>query len=97
MPSYLHLVNWTDQGIRDVKESPQRLDAVKQAAQAAGGRVIFFYLTMGQYDMALLTELPNDEMAARLALAVGSQGSVRTTTLKAFTEDEYRSIIASLA
>ena len=96
MPSYLHLVNWTDQGIRNVKESPQRLDAVKQGAEAAGGRVIFFYLTMGQYDMALLTELPNDEAAARLALMVGSQGSVRTTTLKAFTEDEYRSIVGSL-
>ena len=96
MPSYLSLVNWTDQGIRDVKDSPQRLDAVKQGAEAAGGRVIFFYLTMGQYDMALLTELPNDEAAARLALMVGSQGNVRTTTLKAFTEDEYRNIIGSL-
>jgi len=96
MPSYLHLVSWTDQGIRNAKDSPQRLDAVKQGAEAAGGRVIFFYLTMGQYDMALLTELPNDEAAARLALIVGSQGNVRTTTLKAFTEDEYRNIIGSL-
>jgi len=96
MPSYLWLINWTDQGIRNVKASGERLDALKQTVQAAGGRVIFYYLTMGQHDMAMLFELPNDDVATRLALVVGSQGNVRTTTLKAFTEDEYRSIIGSL-
>lgn len=96
MPSYLSLINWTDQGIQAVKDSPQRLDAVKQAAQAAGGRLIFFYMTMGQYDLVTLLELPNDETAARLLLTIGGLGNVRTTTLRAFTEDEYRSIIAGL-
>ena len=97
MPSYLSLINWTDQGVRAVKESPQRLDAVKQAAQAAGGRLIFFYMLMGEYDLATLLELPDDETAARLLLTIGSLGNVRTTTLKAFTEDEYRRIIAGLS
>jgi uncharacterized protein with GYD domain len=96
MPSYLILANYTDQGIRSIKQSPQRLEAVKQAATAAGGKVVFFYLTMGQYDFTVLVELPNDEVAARLALTVGAQGNVRTTTLKAFQESEYQRIIGSL-
>lgn len=56
MPSYLSLINYTDQGIRAIKDAPQRLDAAKQAIQAAGGRMIFFYLLMGQYDLATLIE-----------------------------------------
>ncbi|MBI2170741.1 MAG: GYD domain-containing protein [Chloroflexi bacterium] len=96
MPSYLSLIKWTEQGIRDIKQSPARLDAVKEAARAAGGRVVFFYLTLGDYDIATLMELPNDEAAARLLLTIGGQGNVRTTTLKAFTEAEYRTIIAGL-
>ncbi len=58
MPSYLSLLQWTDQGIRNVKDSPQRYDAFKQAVQAAGGRVIFLYLTMGEYDLATVVEGP---------------------------------------
>ena len=96
MPSYLSLIKWTDQGIRNVKHSPQRLDAVKQAAQAAGGKVVFFYMTMGEYDLVTLMELPNDEAASRLLLSTAAQGNIRSTTLKAFTEDEYRKLIASL-
>ena len=96
MPSYLSLIKWTDQGVRNVKHSPQRLDAVKQAAQAAGGKVVFFYMTMGEYDLVTLMELPNDEAASRLLLSTAAQGNIRSTTLKAFTEDEYRKLIASL-
>jgi len=96
MPSYLMLANYTDQGIRNIKQSPQRLEAVKQAAQQAGGRMVFFYLTMGQYDFAALVELPNDEVAARLLLTVGSQGNVRTTTLRAFQETEYQRIVGGV-
>ena len=96
MPSYLSLINWTDQGIRAVKDTPERLDAAKQAIEAAGGRLIYFYLTLGEYDFAFLTEFPDDETATRFLLQVGSLGNVRTTTLKAFTEEEYRQIIAGL-
>ena len=88
--------NYTDEGIRNIKDSPNRLAAVRQAVNDAGGRLIFFYLTMGQYDFASLVEVPNDEVAATLLLKVGGQGNVRTTTLKAFTEDEYQSIVDSL-
>ena len=96
MPSYLSLVNWTDQGVRNVKQSQQRLEAVKQAVQAAGGRLIFFYMTMGEYDLATLFEAPDDETMARVLLSIASQGNVRTKTLRAFTEDEYRRIIGAL-
>ena len=96
MPTYLVLVNWTDQGIRAVKESPRRLDATKKAIEAAGGKMLGFYLTMGRYDEVLIVEGPSDEVAATLALSAGSEGNVRTETLKAFREAEYRGIIAKI-
>ena len=96
MPSYLSLASWTDQGIRDLKSAPDRLDAVKEAVQAAGGRVIFFYMLMGEYDMATLIEMPDDDAAAQVALRTGMSGNVRTETMKAFTEEEFRTVIGGL-
>jgi len=96
MPIYISLVNLTDQGIRNVKESPQRLDAFKKAVEAAGGKVNGFYLTMGKYDMVVIVEAPSDEAAATVILSVGRLGNVRTQTLKAFPEDQYRDIIAKV-
>ena len=96
MPSYLSLINWTEQGAANVKDSPERLDAAKQAIEAAGGRMIFFYMTMGEYDIATLIEAPNDEAAAGVLLALGARGSIRTKTMRAFTEDEFRSIVGNL-
>jgi uncharacterized protein with GYD domain len=68
---------------------------VKKNLVAAGGKLIGFYLTMGQYDLVTIAEFPDDETVARAGLAGGSQGSVRSETLRAFTEEEYRKIIAS--
>ena len=96
MPTYVVLTNWTNQGIQTVKESPRRLDATRKAIEAAGGRLLGFYLTMGRYDEVLIVEGPSDEVAAAMALSAGSEGNVRTETLKAFPEDQYRSIIASV-
>ena len=96
MPTYVVFVNWTDQGIRAVKESPRRLDATKKAIEAAGGKMLGFYLTMGRYDEVLIVEGPSDEMSATLALSAGSGGNVRTETLKAFPEAAYRNIIAKI-
>ena len=96
MPTYVVLVNWTDQGIRAVKESPQRLDATRKGIEAAGGKMLGFYLTMGRYDEILIVEGPSDAVAATLALSAGSEGNVRTETLKAFPEAEYRNIIAKI-
>ena len=96
MPTYIILVNFTQEGIKNIKESPDRLDAGKKAFQAFGGELKEFYLVMGQYDMVVVSEGPDDETAAKLALALGSQGAISTETLRAFTEDEYRKIIADL-
>ena len=96
MPTYISLIHWTQQGIQTVKDAPGRLDAAKQALQAAGGDRKALYLVMGKYDFVLITELPDDEAAARFAIGNGMQGHVRTETMRAFTEDEYRQIVASL-
>jgi uncharacterized protein with GYD domain len=96
MPTYISLINLTQEGIKNVKESPDRLDAAKKAFQAFGGELKEFYLVMGQYDMVVVSEGPDDETAAKLALVIGSQGAISTETLRAFTEDEYRKIIAEL-
>jgi uncharacterized protein with GYD domain len=96
MPTYIALLKWTEQGIRDVKQSPQRLDAAKEAFKAAGGQLKEFYVVLGDYDMVVVGEFPNDEAYTRAVLATASRGAIRTTTLKAFTEDEYRRIIPSI-
>ena len=96
MPTYIILINYTDQGVRNVKESPKRLDAAKKLLKSMGGEFKQFYLTMGAYDLATIVEAPNDEAIAKFALVVGSLGNIRTTTLKAFPEDEYRKIVAAL-
>jgi len=96
MPTYITLARWTQQGIEKVKESPARLDAFKQAVKSVGGEVKAFYLVTGQYDMIIVSEAPNGEAIAKVALVTGSKGSVRTETVRAFTEDEYRKIIAAL-
>ncbi len=96
MATYITLIRWTQKGIENVKESPARLDAVKKAYKAMGAELKEFYLVMGQYDMVVVSEVPDDETVAKLALSMGSEGAIRTETLRAFTEDEYRKIIAAL-
>ncbi|HSA82791.1 MAG TPA: GYD domain-containing protein [Geminicoccaceae bacterium] len=97
MAQYIMLANWTDQGIRNVKDSPARLDAAKQLWKKQGAEITAFYMTMGSHDMVVIVEAPNDEAVAKIVLGLGSAGNVRTTTLKAFSEAEYRKIIQTLA
>ncbi len=96
MSTYFILANWTEQGIKDVKASPKRLRAAKRLAKACGIKFRSFHMTLGQYDIIMSVEAPNDETVAQFALALGSAGNVRTTTLKGFTEQEYQKIIGSL-
>jgi uncharacterized protein with GYD domain len=96
MPTYISLVSWTDQGIRNVKEAPKRLDSFRKVVEAAGGEVKGYYLTMGKYDSVLIIEFPSDKAAAAMVLGGGSQGNVRTETMKAFPEDEFRDIISKI-
>ncbi len=96
MPTYISFASYTDQGIRNVKDSPKRLDAAKDLAKDLGGELKQFYLTMGAYDIVIVLDLPGDNAAAKFALSLCSLGNVRTTTVKAFTEAEYQDIVASL-
>ncbi len=95
MAKYVTLVNFTDQGIRNIKELPDRWDEARKGIEAAGGS-IEYYLTMGQYDAVVITDFPSDEVGAAAALSIGSLGNVRTETLKAFTEEQTRQIISSM-
>ena len=96
MSTYIMLHHYTQKGIENIKQSPTRLDAVREAFKAMGAELKQFYLVAGQYDIVTITEAPDDETMAKCALAVGSKGNVTTETLRAFTEDEYRKIIAAL-
>jgi uncharacterized protein with GYD domain len=96
VPTYIMLANWTDQGAQKVRESPRRLDTAKKELADMGGQLKSIYMTMGEYDLIAVYEAPDDAVAARFTLLLGSLGSVRTETLKAFPEAAYREIIASL-
>jgi uncharacterized protein with GYD domain len=88
--------NYTQQGIESVKESPARLDAAKQVFKAMGAEMKQFYLVTGRYDIIIVAEAPDDATVAKIALAIGSKGAVRTETFRAFTEGEYRDIIQAM-
>ena len=96
MAKYISLIKYTAKGIENVKESPKRLDAFKQLCESMGAKVEGNYLTMGRYDLIVIVDAPNTETAAKILLAVTSRGAVKTETLPAFSEEEYRKIISEL-
>jgi len=96
MPTYIALANWTDQGARQVKESPQRVELARKTLTEMGGEFRTLYMTLGEYDLVFVYEAPDDAVAARFTLVLGQLGTVRTRTLKAFPEAAYREIINSL-
>jgi len=96
MPTYISLINYTQQGAQNIKESPARFDAAKKAVQSMGGDIKQVFLTMGQYDLIIIAEAPDDETIGKFLLATGSLGNVRTQTFRAFTEDEFRKIVSGL-
>ncbi|HYT00048.1 MAG TPA: GYD domain-containing protein [Thermoplasmata archaeon] len=96
MPHYISLVNWTEQGIKSVKESPKRVDSVNALASKLGAKMDVFF-TMGEYDLIAVTEAANDETAMQLLLEIGKLGNVRTKTLKAWTPAEVTKVLAKLS
>jgi len=96
MPSYVVLVNWTAEGIKAVKKSPERAESFRKAVGEAGGKVLSFLHTMGAYDLVVAMELPSDEVANQLALRTGMQGFVRTTTLKGWSSAEFADLVRKL-
>ena len=96
MPTYIILMNYTDQGIRNIKGSPTQIEAGDTALEALGGRLIGAYPVMGQYDRVAIVDLPSDELAMTTVLGMNAAGDVRTTTLKAFSNEQFAEIVKKL-
>ena len=97
MPTYIVLSKWTNQGMQTIKNSPSRLDAGRKAFEKAGVKMKDFYMVMGQYDMVIVVDAPDDATLAKAALALASTGNIQTETMRAFPEDEYRKILSGIA
>lgn len=96
MAIYIALSNFTDQGIRNVKDTTKRADAVKEAASKYGAKMTQIYWTQGKYDLVAIIEAPDDTSATAFALAIGMAGNIRTQTLRAFTKEDMNGILAKL-
>lgn len=96
MPTYVALLNWTDQGIRNVRDTLERAQRAQEAAQKLGARLEPLYWTVGPYDLVGILEAPDDATATAFVLGAGSEGNIRTTTLRAFDREEMSSIIERL-
>jgi uncharacterized protein with GYD domain len=83
MPTYVTLIHYTEQGVKTLKDLPQRLEDTRKAGEAIGAKLVSFYLTMGQYDTVVVSGAPDDQTVAALALAAAARGNVRTETLRA--------------
>ena len=97
MPTYIVLGQFTDQGIRNVKETTKRAQALKDMAKKFGATVNAVYWTLGQYDIATIVDAPDDTSLNALLLSVGALGNVRTQTLRAFSADEMGPILGRMA
>jgi uncharacterized protein with GYD domain len=93
MATYVSLVNFTDQGMRNYTDSPKRAVAFKEMVEEMGGTVKEIVWTMGAYDVVAIIELADDETATAAALKISSLGNVRTTTLRGFDMEEMEEII----
>jgi len=96
MPTYIGLYKLTEQGVKTIKDAPGRVENAIKRAEAMGGKVIGVYSVMGEYDYVTIGEFPSDEVAMTFAMALSATGNVRTTTLKAFTKEEFAQIVKKL-
>ena len=96
MPTFICSVNWTDQGIQNIKEAPHRAEAARALLEKMGGTVKDVYITTGDRDILLIVEAPDGDVMAKFALAVASQGNVRTSTTRGWTEAEFAKIVSEL-
>jgi len=96
MPKSIVLMKLTDQGIKDIKNAPQRIEQGIKGFEAMGGKMIGFYAVMGEYDYVAIAEGPSDEVAMAFLMALSSLGNVKTTTLKAFTKEEFAEMVKKL-
>jgi uncharacterized protein with GYD domain len=97
MATYVSLLTYTDQGIRNIKDAPKRLEATKKSLKALGGSLKAYYMTQGSYDGVLVFDVPNETTLTTFLLNIGAAGNVRTTSLRAFPEEEFKKHIAALS
>jgi uncharacterized protein with GYD domain len=97
MPTYVSLLTYTDQGIRNIKEAPKRLEVSKRAIKQLGGSIKAYYMTQGSYDGILIFEVPDEMALTTFLLNIGAAGNVRTTSLRAFPEEEFMKHVAALS
>ncbi|MDA0839765.1 MAG: GYD domain-containing protein [Planctomycetota bacterium] len=96
MPTYLSLIQFTEQGIQNIQASPGRARKFSKAVKASGGKVRQIYWTLGSFDGAVIFDAPDEETATALLLSLGGQGNVRTETLRAFHEKEFQGVLGKL-
>lgn len=96
METFISLVSYTEDGVQHMDESPDRLDDARDVVESMGGELTHFFLTMGQYDAVAIMEMPDAETAAQAGITISGAGAVRTETLRAFPEAEYRELIGGL-
>jgi uncharacterized protein with GYD domain len=96
VPQFVVLSNLTAKGLAEIKSAPARYEAVVKGIEAAGGKVLSFHATMGAHDYVMVAEGPNDEFAVLMSLATAAQGYITTQTLRAFTPEEFASLVSKL-
>jgi len=96
MPTYISLMKFTEQGIRNVKDHPKRRENAAKGIESMGGKLLHTYLTMGRYDIVAIIEAPDDDVAAKFAVMTGMQGNVSTETMRALDEGEFDRLLKSL-
>jgi uncharacterized protein with GYD domain len=96
MPTFVTLIKWTDQGVRNSKDTVQRAAAFRGDLERRGGRLLSIYWTQGNYDIVAMIDAPDDQTAMATLLAVGGLGNVRTETLRAFDESEMSAILQKM-
>jgi uncharacterized protein with GYD domain len=94
MPTFIALINWTEQGVKTFRETVDRYEASRDRFEQMGVRLTQVYWTLGEHDIVAVAEADDDETMAAATLALGSQGNLRTTTMRAFSPDEMRTVIA---
>jgi uncharacterized protein with GYD domain len=96
MPTFIISINLTDQGIKNIKGTPKRMQAGKALLKKMGGRVKQVYLTSGNRDALMIAEAPDGDIMAKFALALGSLGNVRTNMVRAWPEAEFKKMVSEL-
>lgn len=96
MSTYVVLAQFTDQGIRSVKNSPQRAGQAAELAKTFGCTMKDIYWTMGKYDIVTIVDAPDDQSLMAFGVALGAQGNIRTQTLRALNKDEFAAILGKL-